>query len=161
MVGDHKQLPATVTSERAQELGYQRSLFSRLISIAGSHLLRLETQYRMVPAISLWPSSYFYDGKLRDGAPVIQTGLNPLLLINVAGEMEQTENHGVFNKTEEICTLAAVEAVQCINQRLSIGVITFYKKQKENITRGLTGRLKDCDKVDTVDGFQGNETLRE
>ena len=51
MVGDHEQLPATVTSRRAQQLDYQQSLFSRLISCmtatgGNTPVLRLDTQYR-------------------------------------------------------------------------------------------------------------------
>ena len=41
MVGDHEQLPATVTSRKCQQLDYQQSLFSRLVSsmaaFPGSH----------------------------------------------------------------------------------------------------------------------------
>ena len=32
MVGDHEQLPATVTSMKAKKFGYQQSLFGRLFS---------------------------------------------------------------------------------------------------------------------------------
>merc|ERR1712142_734120 len=32
LVGDHEQLPATVTSRKAQQLDYQQSLFGRLFS---------------------------------------------------------------------------------------------------------------------------------
>ena len=67
------------------------------------------------------------------------------------------QNIQIYSKRNGVSRETAVEAVQYINQRLSVGVITFYRNQKENITRRLTGRLKDCDKVDTVDGFQGSE----
>ena len=75
MVGDHEQLQATVTSNRARQKQFQQSLFGRLHSFltlgqdketvdksAGntppmtatrSPILRLETQYRMHPDISL------------------------------------------------------------------------------------------------------------
>ena len=77
MVGDHEQLPATVTSMKAKKYGYQQSLFGRLFSFltggpsqvdntsAGNTppmvvgkcpVLRLEIQYRMHTEIAEWPS---------------------------------------------------------------------------------------------------------
>lgn len=45
LVGDHEQLPATVTCRRAQQCGYQQSLFGRMVA-KGGHVWRLDTQYR-------------------------------------------------------------------------------------------------------------------
>ena len=45
LVGDHEQLPATVTCRRAQQSGYQQSLFGRMVA-KGGHVWRLDTQYR-------------------------------------------------------------------------------------------------------------------
>ena len=79
MVGDHEQLPATVTSMKAKNLDYQQSLFGRLFSFltgggsiqvkttssAGNTpptvasrcpVLRLDMQYRMHKEIADWPA---------------------------------------------------------------------------------------------------------
>lgn len=40
---------------------------------AGRRVMMLSEQYRMHPAISSWPSTYFYDSLLRDGE-----GITPL-----------------------------------------------------------------------------------
>jgi len=45
LVGDHKQLPATVLSVQCQEKGYSRSLFQRLKELGWNSRL-LDTQYR-------------------------------------------------------------------------------------------------------------------
>ena len=161
MVGDHEQLPATVTSRRAQELDYQQSLFSRLISSMESQpgpspILRLNTQYRMDPEIADWPARYFYGGKLSHGAPDRETGLRPYQVINVVGEMRQAGGSS-FNKTEEKVALAAVDAVRELNRELDIGVITYYAKQKENIAQELMKRKLGSVVVNTVDGYQGSE----
>ena len=66
LVGDQKQLPPTVKTQRAAELGLEAPLFSRLIAM-GTQPHLLDVQYRMHPAISQFPSEAFYRGLLRDG----------------------------------------------------------------------------------------------
>mmetsp|Transcript_67096 Transcript_67096/g.151699 ORF Transcript_67096/g.151699 Transcript_67096/m.151699 type:complete len:1062 (-) Transcript_67096:293-3478(-) len=78
LVGDPMQLPATLMSQRAERCGFGRSLLSRLMGcpaaggnvssrrgLLEAHLL--ETQYRMHPAISAWPSERFYASRLGNG----------------------------------------------------------------------------------------------
>ena len=65
LVGDHRQLPPTVISRRAERGGLDRSLFERLVEM-GIAPLMLTTQYRMHPSISDFPNNRFYDGKLED-----------------------------------------------------------------------------------------------
>ena len=69
MVGDQKQLPATVFSNRLKGIGYDKPLFERLID-GGVVPIMLDTQYRMHPDISLFPSSQFYFGKLLNASIV-------------------------------------------------------------------------------------------
>ncbi len=64
LVGDPKQLPATVISKLAQEHGYVRSLQERLHA-CGVPMHMLDTQYRMHPEISLHPAAAFHGGKVR------------------------------------------------------------------------------------------------
>ena len=161
MVGDHEQLPATVTSRKAQLLDYQQSLFSRLIAQMTSQpgpspVLRLETQYRMAPEIADWPSRYFYGGKISHGAPARETGMKPCLLVKVVSEMRQAEG-SQYNKGEEKVVMAAVEAVRELNRDLNIGVITFYSQQKQNLIKEVSRRRQQSVLVNTVDGYQGSE----
>eukprot|EP00775_Hariotina_reticulata_P007630 gene7630-7832_t len=67
LVGDPKQLPATVISRTAAQQGYSRSLFERL-QLLGLPALLLDVQYRCRPEISYWPNYYFYSGRLKDGS---------------------------------------------------------------------------------------------
>ena len=74
LVGDPKQLPATLLSFEAQRLGYGRSSMQRLMSPESSHPhphVLLDTQYRMDPDISSFPNHRFYDGKLINSDKVI------------------------------------------------------------------------------------------
>ena len=162
MVGDHEQLPATVTSRKAQQLDYQQSLFSRLISClsgagAGSPVLRLDTQYRMHPDIGDWPARYFYGGKLSHAAPVRNFGLAPVTCLHVVGDTLQADG-ACWNKVEERVVMATIEAVKSlVGEELNIGVISFYAKQKQNILAEVTRRRMVNVVVNTVDGFQGSE----
>ena len=80
LVGDPRQLPATVTSERAAQAGLGRSLFERL-ERAGHEVVMLNVQYRMHPEIRQFPSDMFYQGKLID-APSITAELARTLSSN-------------------------------------------------------------------------------
>ncbi len=71
LVGDPKQLPATVLSDRVAARFYQQSLFERLQN-CGHPCTLLNTQYRCHPLISAFPSRIFYGGLLQDGANVRQ-----------------------------------------------------------------------------------------
>ena len=75
LVGDPKQLPATVflQKETHNRAAIERSLFQRLQ--AASHpVLPLLTQYRMHSEIRSFPSRFFYDDALMDGANVAGGG---------------------------------------------------------------------------------------
>ena len=65
LVGDHKQLPATVFYPKAKNILYNRSLFERLIdNNIPRHILTI--QYRMQTNIRQFISSLFYENKLID-----------------------------------------------------------------------------------------------
>ena len=76
LVGDHQQLPPTVTSPAAAFAGLQTSLFERLWHTPGLSCTMLTVQYRMHPSISAWPSQEFYHGQLLNDITV--TSLQPL-----------------------------------------------------------------------------------
>lgn len=69
LVGDPKQLPATILSPLAAARGLSRSLFARL-QVGGHPVHLLDTQYRSHPAISAFPSTHFYGGRVRDAVSV-------------------------------------------------------------------------------------------
>jgi senataxin len=69
LIGDPRQLPATVISRAAHTLQYSRSLFERFQQ-GGCPTILLSVQYRMHPQIRDFPSRYFYQGRLTDSENV-------------------------------------------------------------------------------------------
>jgi senataxin len=83
LVGDQQQLSATIFSKSLSQKGYDRSLFERLDKTRATHGLgsvMLDTQYRMLPDISKFPSQKFYSGFLKDGDNVKAPGYGPKFL---------------------------------------------------------------------------------
>ncbi len=66
MIGDPQQLPPTILSRSAIRLGYDVSLFQRMMTRTPQYVHMLGIQYRMHPEISQFPRSRFYHGKLQD-----------------------------------------------------------------------------------------------
>ena len=176
LIGDHKQLPPTIISKRAEESGFSRSLFERLVD-AGIKPFMLKTQYRMHPCISEFPSSRFYEGLLEDGvsseerqAPsgFIWPNWNlPLAFIPLDSEEgTDVENASRFNSEEAI---KVVEVVQKLIESLEImpeqiGVITPYNGQVRLLndhfdSLGGTGKDEPFHglEIRSVDGYQGRE----
>jgi superfamily I DNA and/or RNA helicase len=94
LIGDPKQLPATVLSPTAQHFGYGTSLFERLQAMkVPVHML--QTQYRMHPVNSRFPNLQFYDGKLEDAEEIQRrwsTGIRTVFTI------EQFQKFGHLRK---------------------------------------------------------------
>jgi hypothetical protein len=93
MVGDPAQLPATIFSNEAKAIGYDRSMFERLVA-TGHQVIMLNTQYRMAPEISKFPSKMFYNGKLKDGKSVVDNSKVPSY-IKVTSKSNVVPLHGV------------------------------------------------------------------
>merc|ERR1740130_85768 len=71
LIGDQCQLPPTVASRAAQLEGLDSPLFNRLISANGVQPHLLNIQYRMHPAISMFPTDLFYSGMVSDGVTAV------------------------------------------------------------------------------------------
>tara|TARA_B100000287_G_scaffold365124_1_gene359683 strand:+ start:681 stop:2717 length:2037 start_codon:yes stop_codon:yes gene_type:complete len=176
LIGDHKQLPPTIISKRAEDAGFVRSLFERLVD-AGIKPFMLKTQYRMHPCISEYPSARFYDGLLDDGvssnerlAPAGFIWPNwdlPIAFIPIDSiEGTDVENASRYNSDEAI---KVVEIVQKLLESMElspsdIGVITPYNGQVRLLTDhfdSLGGIGKDEPfsglEIRSVDGYQGRE----
>ncbi|XP_020965936.1 uncharacterized protein LOC107617542 isoform X4 [Arachis ipaensis] len=176
MVGDPKQLPATVLSNVASKYLYECSMFERL-QRAGHPVIMLTEQYRMHPEICRFPSLHFYDNKLLNGsqmsrksAPFHQTKcLGPYVFYDITdGREVRGKNMGAMSLCNEHEADAAVEVLRFFQKRFPteftggrIGIITPYKSQLSLLRSRFLDAFGSSSTAEiefnTVDGFQGRE----
>ena len=176
MVGDPKQLPPTVFSKEAVRFQYEQSLFVRMQSNHPDDVHLLDTQYRMHPEISVFPSKAFYDGKLLDGGDMAilrqrpwhaNALLGPYRFFDVQGQ------HQSASRGHSLVNIAEIEVALQIFQFLTtnfgdydfkgkIGIITPYKSQlremKDKFTRQYGRSIGETVEFNTTDAFQGRES---
>lgn len=174
LVGDPKQLPPTVLSREAARFQYEQSLFVRMQSNHPNEIHLLDTQYRMHPEISAFPSATFYDGKLLDGPDMAKLRsqpwhesklLGPYRFFDVRGSHQSAHGHSLVN-------FAEIEVSLCLFERLStdcagydfngkIGIITPYKSQLRELRSKFVQKFGETIfntvEFNTTDAFQGRE----
>jgi senataxin len=177
LVGDPKQLPPTVFSREAARFSYEQSLFVRMQINHPEDIHLLDTQYRMHPEISVFPSNAFYDGRLLDGPDMAglrvrpwhsQSLLGPYRFFDVQGQ------HSAAPKGHSLINIAEIDvAVQLFEKLKSscsssydlkgkIGIITPYKSQLRELKTRFQTRygpdILDAIEFNTTDAFQGRES---
>ncbi|KAF7307726.1 hypothetical protein MKEN_01132700 [Mycena kentingensis (nom. inval.)] len=176
LIGDHKQLPPIITSPEAKELGLGRSLFERLTDEGRVPSIMLDTQYRMHPGISLFPSSEFYNFLLQDGTVDAGGQISPRLLPPNSIHLKEDANgkrpavifldhnggeamkdKSRVNHHEAAIVMGVVEDLLLNNPNLTgkdIGVIAPYVAQISLITRMLNTNPKWRERFARVLGEQ-------
>ncbi|HRD43762.1 MAG TPA: AAA domain-containing protein, partial [Ferruginibacter sp.] len=89
LAGDHWQLPPTVLSSEAAQLGFNKSILETAIANC-NHINLLDIQYRMRKAIAGFSSDYFYEGLLQTAGHLLNTGVH-LSFIDMAGSGNDEE----------------------------------------------------------------------
>ena len=166
--GDDQQLPPMVRCELAKgDNLLSTPLFSRLRQV-GLPVRMLDIQYRMHPSIGLFPSTQFYDGRLRSGLSEEErkapSGFNwpnknmPIAFLstpNSAEEMSKASSKQNDFEARQVCEVVRdlLKAGDVTSE--GIGVITPYRAQLKLIS----DKIKTLENVSvrTVDGFQGQE----
>lgn len=172
LAGDDKQLPATVLSSRCAKLGYDESLFSRLLKLKYPYVL-LNTQYRMHPAISRWPRMQFYHGAVIDGPNVLSpmytkdwhAKFPPLSIYDLTVGQEEEHEHGsMYNEAEALLVRRIVKEIRDLKVAITVGIISPYSAQiiaLEHLNSSTSGASASGDcvavRVNTIDSFQGQE----
>ncbi|CAN6621584.1 helicase Sen1p [Trichomonascus vanleenenianus] len=174
MVGDPNQLPPTVLSQTAANLRYEQSLFVRMFKQHQDSVHMLNTQFRMHPEISQFPSREFYKGLLKDGPDMARLCARPwhsnpwfgeYRFYDIKGRHQKsTQTKSIFNKDEAVIALELFDSLTKQYPDLDvskIGIISPYKSQVrelKNVFQREHGELitKEID-FNTIDGFQGQE----
>jgi len=171
------QLPATVISQSARDLGLNISWFERLMKKNVSYFTMLKHQWRMHPTLRMFPSKQYYDDQLIDAKTKEDFPLEPYrlkqafekllpsgssdhrsLLIDVQGtRLTQISGTSLQNQVEaEAIVNTAQKILSESESSTTLGIITPYSAQKALI-RKLMGPKFNRITVETVDGFQGQE----
>ncbi|XP_024161493.1 uncharacterized protein LOC112168807 [Rosa chinensis] len=178
LIGDERQLPAMVKSKIAENAGFGRSLFERLV-LLGHEKHLLNVQYRMHPSISLFPKKEFYNNQISDGPNVNERSYEKCFLegkmfgsysfINIADGKEEFDRGRSLKNMVEVAVvyqivLSLYEEFTRTKKKVSIGVISPYKAQvnaiEEKVREYSTDHLAGTGftlSVRSVDGFQGGE----
>lgn len=176
LVGDPKQLPPTVLSREAARFQYEQSLFVRMQANHPNDVHLLDTQYRMHPEISLFPSKAFYDGKLLDGDDMAKLRYKPWHQSKILGAYRFFDVQGAHQNSQHshsLINLAEIEVALRLFDRLitdcsaynfqsKVGIITPYKSQLKELRSRFAQKYGESIfrtiEFNTTDAFQGRES---
>lgn len=176
LVGDPKQLPPTVLSREAARFQYEQSLFVRMQANSPNDVHLLDTQYRMHPEISLFPSNAFYDAKLLDGPDMAKLRTRPWHQSKILGPYRFFDVQGTQQSVprgHSLINIAEIEVALKLFERLitdckgyefkgKIGIITPYKSQLRELRSRFAQIYGDSVlttvEFNTTDAFQGRES---
>jgi superfamily I DNA and/or RNA helicase len=154
MVGDQRQLPATIFSDIVCKYNYNRSLFERLIE-SGHPYVMLNTQYRMTPEIARFPSEQFYYNKLTNGSDVEKVDYLPLFirpnrvtivdndedLETKSGEIKQTNDDTHGPNGEELDSPSRIKRVERPNDYSLFYPFMFFDLQSSKDISSTSSRF--------------------
>uniref|UniRef100_A0A1B6CQI3 FHA domain-containing protein n=1 Tax=Clastoptera arizonana TaxID=38151 RepID=A0A1B6CQI3_9HEMI len=169
LVGDHKQLSATILNAKAKVLGFNKSLFHRhrmwwyrkeLSWHSRNKLIHfLNTQYRMHPDIAHWPSTFFYNNLLLTDMKLKDSRKCELLPFVVLSHEFTQNQEGELNSGEVDLIKHLIKILKSRRgcKHFSVGVITPYNKQRSVLSNYCISTTFKEIEVGTVDSFQGKE----
>jgi senataxin len=176
LVGDPKQLPPTVLSREAARFQYEQSLFARMEKNHQKDIHLLDTQYRMHPEISRFPSKTFYDNRLKDGKGMAALRLRPWHHSAILAPYRFFDVEGMHQnapKGHSLVNIAELNVAMQLYHRLTtdckkydfrgkVGIITPYKGQLKELKARFSQRygqsILSTVEFNTTDAFQGRES---
>jgi superfamily I DNA and/or RNA helicase len=174
LVGDPRQLPATVNSEYGKLNGLDKSLQDRLMNQCAFRYTMLDIQYRMKDEISRFPFKTFYSGNVGDGDNVLESSYRPdaavlsnqpYAFVQVRGNENRDILGSCYNPGECDAVVGLLQDLKHRSGHLGndwsnvnrIRVITFYSAQVNEIRKRLFRLGLRNVLISTVDSSQGCE----
>ena len=182
MVGDPKQLPATITSQKAANFGLNKSLLDRLMNDTNNDHVMLDVQYRMRPDIAAFPNKQFYENKLNNSGTVTNSNYMGSIstvcrkgchFFDVKGAEKRSISGSYQNIAEANKIIGILHEIRKKSERRhpfnnkhesppwysedKIRIITFYQGQVACIKQMLYHNGLGKVMVATVDSSQGSE----
>ena len=176
LVGDPKQLPPTVLSREAARFQYEQSLFVRMQANHPDDVHLLDTQYRMHPEISVFPSNAFYDARLLDGPGMADLRSRPWHQSSILAPYRFFDVQGTHQSAprgHSLINIGEIEVALKLFDRLitdckgydfngNVGIITPYKSQLHELRSRFAQRYGESVfntvEFNTTDAFQGRES---
>ena len=168
IAGDHMQLPPTVKSKEAADLGLSTTVLDKMADTIEASFL-LDTQYRMHSDILGFSNEHFYDSKLKTADFVsnrkLQQDEEVITFIDTSGcgfEEERSIHHRSLSNEGEYNILREhiLSVPHLLTPEVSIGIISPYARQvakiREEKSKDAVLRTLDIT-VNSIDGFQGQE----
>lgn len=153
LAGDHWQLPPTVLSNEAAQLGFNKSILETAIANC-NHINLLDIQYRMRKAIAGFSSDYFYEGLLQTAGHLLNTGVH-LSFIDMAGSGNDEESGAdglsLQNKAELQLAMKLMET-----EKLDLTQTAFISPYAGQVAAAKEILPKEL-RMSTIDSFQGQE----
>lgn len=156
MAGDPLQLPPTLFTQKAIDLGLGISLIEQGIKL-GIPTTLLDTQYRMNHKIMQFSNAQFYEDKLTAHSSVSSHTLKndpyePIEFIDTAGcgYTEHKDSSGGISNTGEI-EIIQKRLAEINLENISVGIISPYRRQVTLLEEVLNNQAQ------TIDSFQGQE----
>ena len=153
LAGDHLQLPPTVLSDKAIQLGFNKSILESCFR-KFSTIYFLDTQYRMRESIAQFSNNYFYEGRLKTSKDLLSIAEH-IVFFDTAGtgyeEERGPDGISVQNKGE-IEIVAKIIEIEKLNLSKT-AFISPYAGQVSCAREILPKNLR----LSTIDSFQGQE----
>jgi ATP-dependent RNA/DNA helicase IGHMBP2 len=153
LAGDHLQLPPTVLSDKAMQLGFNKSILECSFGKFEDVYL-LNTQYRMHSSIAQFSNAYFYEGLLQTPENLMAIGEH-IVFYDTAGtgyeEEQGPDGSSLSNKGEIELALKVIELENLMHQKTAF--ISPYSGQVTLAKEVLPKEMRSS----TIDSFQGQE----
>jgi superfamily I DNA and/or RNA helicase len=149
LCGDPQQLPPTVFSQKAKQLGLEKSLLERAMRFFPSTLL--DTQYRMAPEIVNSINAFFYENQLQTFHTERKGEIRFIDMAGFGEGEEHDESSGSIYNADEVTTVKRITEVLSIKPAATI-ILSPYNAQLGLLKIALPGF-----RVSTIDSVQGQE----